>query len=287
MEKQNLVIDFGGTATKAIWHAGRKIIRKYCFESEQYACSQAGIQRLLSDLKLEPGTLSTLVVTGGQSQQIPHAWPELKIICIDEIEAIGTGGLLAIGASEALVVSMGTGTAIVVARFEKINGKKFHIQHVGGLGLGGGTILGLGKLLCGAQSFNDLDSLAVEGHTEKVDLLVGDIVGRDIGIIPAELTASNFGRVARKDITYSKADIAAGLFTLVGQSVARLAIVLAKQRQIEPIVVIGQVIENAYMQRVFKSMQKIFGGHFIFTPEARYRVAEGAFALALDKLITI
>ena len=281
MKNQFFVIDFGGTSTKAIHYQNRNLFSRHCFESSLYPCSKTGIKKLLIDLKIRREQLTAIVVTGGKSKGLKNSLGGLEIISVNEIEAIGVGGLRAANLRKAVVVSTGTGTAFVVATRDSRSTKKFRIRHVGGLGLGGGTIVGLGKLLCGAKSFDELDKLALQGKSEKVDLVVRDIIGDGIGIIPGDLTAANFARVDKPEAIYSNADIAAGLFTMVGQSTARLAIVLAKQHEIEPIVVIGQVIENEYMQQVYRSMQKIFGGKFVFVADARYRAAEGAFVLAL------
>lgn len=287
MPDKYFVIDFGGTSTKALYYEDHEVVNRFNFESEQYECSKHGIRQILDDVKISHDVLSNIIITGGKSMLLQNSVDGTNILRVNEIEAIGAGGLLAAQKSKALVVSMGTGTAIVVAKMDSRKLNKYHAQHVGGLALGGGTILGLGKLLCQVQSFEELDALAVAGKSDNVDLLVEDIVGSGIGIIPGNLTASNFGRVANKKGSYAPSDIAAGLFTMVGQSISRLAIVLAKQHRLDVIVVIGQVSENAYMRQVFQSMQQIFGGQFIFVPEARYKVAEGAFILAGERSLNL
>ena len=55
---------------------------------------------------------------------------------VDEFHAIGKGGLFLTGLTRAIIVSMGTGTAFIIA---DQNGEK----HIGGTGIGGGTLLGL------------------------------------------------------------------------------------------------------------------------------------------------
>lgn len=277
MDKNYLVIDFGGTSTKVLQCRGSDIVVRDCLESKHYPTTREGIFQLFSDLNIDKDRISTLVVTGGKSRELQNELNGLHVVVINEIEAIGVGGLLASGVQKSVVVSIGTGTAIVVAAKERDG---YRVQHVGGLALGGGTIMGLGKLLCNIQSFAELDTLAERGESNKVDLTVGDIVGGGIGIIPAELTAVNFGRASRDGTDFSTEDIASALFTMVGQSIARLASVIAGQHAIDAVTVIGQVIENHYMQRVFTQVKDLFGGHFIFVENARYRVAEGAFQLA-------
>jgi len=275
-----LVIDFGGTSTKVLRVAGQQVVSRYCFESRHYPSSEAGIEQLFAELNLSKDDLSALIVTGGKSRQLQHLLNGLQVVVVNELQAIGVGGLLASSEEKSVVVSIGTGTAIVVAQKSSSDPCGFQVQHVGGLAVGGGTIMGLGRLLCNIDTFSELDKLAEKGQSNKVDLTVGDIVGGSIGIIPAELTAVNFGRASRHGEEFSTADIASGLFTMVGQSISRLASVIAQQHGIEPITVIGQVIENHYMQRVFTQVRELFGGTFVFADNARYKVAEGAFELS-------
>lgn len=271
---QTLVVDFGGTSTKALLYARQAEQRKLCFDSGKHACSADGLRTISAAFELDVTQLANIVTTGGTSAALPANVDGVPVRAVNELLAMGTGGLRGADIDAALIVSIGTGTPMAVARR---TAETVEVQHVGGLGLGGGTIMGLGRLLCGVDTFDALDALALQGKTERVDLLVGDIVGRGIGVVPAELTASNFGKAARPGAAHSQADLAAGLFTMVGQSVARLAIKLAQHAGVEPIVVVGQVIENAYMREVFGNISKLFGGRFVFLDESRYTAAKGAF----------
>src|SRR5262249_33964336 len=82
----------------------------------------------------------------------------------------------------------GTGTALVSVHGEKI-------EHVGGTGIGGGTLLGLARHLLGVTRLDTLERMAAHGDLSHVDLTVGDIAGGPVGIVPANATASNFGNV--------------------------------------------------------------------------------------------
>lgn len=279
LRDRSLVVDFGGSATKMLLYEGAGLERRACFASGMYECSAAGLAQLMrdNDLVEVDRPVSRIVATGGKTGALGPALNNIPVIAVNEIQALGVGGLLCVDSGPVLVVSIGTGTAMAVAAQDASG---FDVKHVGGLGLGGGTLMGLGRLLCQIETFDELNALAVEGSTEDVDLLVGDIVGSGIGVVPAEQTASNFGKLALNGGPYSKADLAAGLFTLVGQSVGRLAIVLARQADVEHTVVVGQVTENAYMREVFANMQKLFGGSFVFASDSRYRVAMGAFRIA-------
>ena len=71
----------------------------------------------------------------------------------------------------ALVVSLGTGTAIV-----SVNGDK--IDHVSGTGVGGGTLLGLAKHMLGVSTIETLEAMARRGDLQRVDLTRARYRGR-------------------------------------------------------------------------------------------------------------
>ncbi|XVF82749.1 hypothetical protein PTKIN_Ptkin16aG0074500 [Pterospermum kingtungense] len=50
-------------------------------------------------------------------------------------------------------------------------------QHVSGTNVGGGTYLGLGRLLAKCNSFDELLELSQKGDNRTIDMLVGDIYG--------------------------------------------------------------------------------------------------------------
>ncbi len=269
-------IDFGGTSVNAVLSRvdGTELVLDY--PTSEVTVSLAGVRRILDDLLvLSPGGI---FVTGGSNSLI-ESTSQFPLQHVSEIEAIGRGGLVMSGLKQALVVSLGTGTAMVAATGDQT-------RHVGGSGLGGGTLLGLVRLLLQTASFAEVESLAREGTAGAVDLSVMDIVGGDIGIVSAKSTASHFGNVARQpDMQkFSRPDIARGLVTMVGQSIARLALVIARAERMEQVVVIGHVIESPLMQSVFSSVAALFGGMFVFPDHARQGVVRGALAIGREQV---
>ncbi|GMH65830.1 hypothetical protein TrRE_jg7979 [Triparma retinervis] len=99
-----------------------------------------------------------------------------------------------------IVVSIGTGVSLIL-----VTGPgRDQFRRVSGSTIGGGTYLGLCKLLTKAQGFEDLLEMAGRGRNEKVDLLVRDIYGDDQSALdklklPGDIVASSFGKMASKD----------------------------------------------------------------------------------------
>jgi len=278
MPSRILSVDFGGTSVNALLSLDGWDEAARDFSSADMPVSWAGVKRILAAMGAE--RVDGVIVTGGSNAAISSQDPDMPVVHIPEIDAIGLGGLSLAGIPEALVVSLGTGTAMVAAH-DRV------FRHVGGSGLGGGTLLGLSRLLLQTTNFSDLESLARAGAAGAVDLSVQDIVGGAIGIVPADSTASNFGKAARlarvRDL--SRPDIARGIVTMVGQTVARLALVIAKAEQLDQVVVIGHVIESPVMQSVFTSVAGLFGGTFIFPDHARQGVVRGAFEIGKEQFV--
>lgn len=74
-------------------------------------------------------------------------------------------------------------------------------ERVSGTNIGGGTFWGLCRLLTGVTNFDEMLELSSRGDSANVDMLVGDIYGRDYGSVglSADTIASSFGKVVSGD----------------------------------------------------------------------------------------
>mgnify|MGYP000607277621 CR=1 FL=1 len=146
--------------------------------------------------------------------------------------------------------------------------------HVGGTGVGGGTLLGLSERMLGTHDFEEIEMMAKKGDTGKVDLTVFDIVGGPIGIVPAEATASNFGKI---NADASKEDVAAGLFNLVCQVVGVVGAMAAKAYRLEEeVIVTGGLVRSALASSIIRNTMSLFGIHPCIPENCEYCTAVGA-----------
>jgi type II pantothenate kinase len=184
-----------------------------------------------------------VAVTGGRYRSLPKRIGEVELVKVSEVSAIGRGGLYLAGMDEALVVSAGSGTAMVAAR-------RATATHVTGSAVGGGTLQGLGRLLLGTPDAIEIDRLAMLGNANAADLTLVEAVGSAVGKLPVDANAVNFGRLATEEVHLSRPDLAAGLVRLVGQVIAVIAINAARAEGLEQVVVTGHLVDLASVRRV-------------------------------------
>ncbi|MEM2849391.1 MAG: pantothenate kinase [Candidatus Bathyarchaeia archaeon] len=262
-------VDVGGSFTKAVALEGSNIIGLCTvLTTEPVAAVSGALGKLLSQIGKSLKEVEFLAVSGAGARFLGSRILDIPVVEVDEIEAIGIGGLTLSGKDRALVASLGTGTALVVAH------RNSTIQHIGGTGVGGGTIRGLAQLILRRQNFEVLEELASRGNLRKVDLTVGDIAGRSVGIIPAEATASNFGNLSEDA---DEKDLAAGIFNLVGEVVGVVVSLAAKAYGLErDIVLVGRLAGSRLISERINEVCKLFKVSATTPENYDYCVAIGA-----------
>jgi type II pantothenate kinase len=233
------------------------------------------VRALLATGGIAVSALPWLAVTGGRHRLLPPQIEGCPVIGVGELTAIGRGGQAMAGLQATdgepptLVISAGSGTAMVAAR-----GKQY--THVTGTAVGGGTLLGLARLLLGTVDPVQIDQLAQQGNANGVDLSLADVITGPIGTLPAEATAVNFGRLGRFALEASQADLAAALITMVGQVIGLLAVQAARAQQIERIVVIGHLTDMVSIRRVLTAVSQYYSTPIELPDNAGYATALGA-----------
>jgi type II pantothenate kinase len=251
-------IDFGATTTDIVAINKKGVVKGISFPAKK----KYGVETLIRKLGFYREQVhGGIFVTGGKSSLLK------KYKHIDEIKAIGTGGSFLAKKKKCLVASLGTGTCIV-----NVNNKK--IEHFGGSGVGGGTVLGLNKLLCNTNTIKDINNLAKYGNLENIDITVKDIIGSGIGKVPANSTASNFGNINRKNAKNTDKTLA--VCSMVGQSLAMLLIFTAKATKQKHIVLTGKLTEVKPVIISMKKVAKIYKKEFIIPKYAGIATAIGA-----------
>lgn len=273
MKNTIIGIDVGGSTTKIVgFHKNGDenilITPLFVKAGDPITSLYGAFGRFLNENNLSLEDILCVKVTGVGSTYLTKPIYSLKCENVSEFESIGKGGLYISGLSEAIIVSMGTGTAIVHAK------KGETTNYLGGTGVGGGTIVGLSKLMLGMDNVSHIEALAAQGDIGKVDLKIKDISnpGR-FSDMSAELTASNFGKVS--DLA-GKEDIAAGLINTVFETIAMMAIFAARGHNVSDIVMTGNMTRFDSCHKVFGEMSKLFGVNFIIPEHSQFATVIGA-----------
>lgn len=266
-------IDIGGSTTKIIgYQKGEMFSPMLVRATDPLASVYGAFGKFLSVNGLRIEDVDRVMVTGVGSTHIKDRLFGLPTGKVDEFRAIGMGGVKLAGMERAIIVSMGTGTAFV--RVE--NGTAFHL---GGTGVGGGTLLGLSNRMLNVRNFNDIVEMAQGGNLANVDLVIGDITKEKlIGLLP-ETTASNFGKIS--DLA-DKSDIALGIINLVFQTIGMIAVFAARADRMQDVVLTGNLINVPQGMAVFASLSELFGISFHLPEHAEYATAVGS-AIVFDR----
>ncbi len=268
-------IDVGGSTTKIVGYTDQaQLVGMLKVEAaDPVTCAYGALGKFINEHSLALTDVERIILTGVGSSLFKKKVYGIATSCVDEFQAIGLGGLALSNKKEGLIVSMGTGTAFVRAG-------KNGIVHIGGSGVGGGTVVGLGAKLCGVKSFNTLISMAKTGKLNKVDLNIGDISSRAISNLTKEITAANFGKM---EDGVSAADLAAGVLNMVFQTIGMLAVFACRNEDMKNVILTGTLSQVPLAKKVFQALHTMHGVNFIIPKNAIYATATGAALSYLQK----
>ncbi len=261
-------IDIGGSTTKIAGVDGGQVVSPMMTKANDPISSLYGaFGKFVTANGISLSDIERVMVTGVGSTFVGDSIYSVPATHIQEFTAVGNGGSFLSGLKEAIVVSMGTGTAFVHYK----DGKS---AHLGGTGVGGGTLVGLSKKLVGTSNVKAIEELASAGDLAQVDLLVNDMTQKDIGpTLSANTTASNFGKVS--DLA-SKGDIAKGVLNMIYETVAVIAIFAAREKGTKDIVLTGRLSALDSAKETFGTLGDTFGVNFVFPTDSEYATVIGA-----------
>jgi type II pantothenate kinase len=262
-------IDIGSTATKAVSIESENNFRFYKAKTktdDPVSSASGAFGKLISENSIGINTIKRIRLTGVGAAIVPDSLFGIPVEKVSEISSIGTGGMFISGQKNIIIANIGTGTALVEAR-------KDGVCHLGGTGVGGGTILGLGKKLLGLSRFADIMALAENGDLSQVDLLMEDITANNIGFLNRKATASNFGKMLD---TAGAGDIALGIVSMVYQVIGTSAVFAARSRNAGKVIVTGNGSNNHIGKNILAEITKMYSVGFEYPENAEYSTALGA-----------
>lgn len=273
MKKLCLGIDVGISTTKIVGLLGGKPISPLRITATDPITSLYGaFGKFLHDNNVPITEVEHVMLTGVGAAYVKNNVYGVPTTRCDEFIADALGARYESKLDHAIVVSMGTGTSFVMC-----NGDDIH--HIGGIGIGGGTLQGLSRIMLNTSDIKQVSDLAMQGDISHINLLIGDISAQPLPGLPMEATASIFAR-AKNDA--SREDIACGIIAMVLQSIGSAAVLAAQGTDCRDMVLIGNLSLLPQCKEIFPALEKLYKVRFHTPKYSEYCTAIGA-ALAYGK----
>lgn len=225
--------------------------------------------KYLHDNKIKLDEIEHVMLTGVGAAYIDEHIYGLPTSKSEEFIADGLGAKYESKLDRMIVVSMGTGTSLV-----KCDGE--NIKHIGGIGIGGGTLAGLSRIMLKTDDIKQITNLAKDGDVSKINLLIKDISAKPLPGLPMSAVASLFSNAKTNA---SREDIAKGLIWMVLQCIGSATILSSLESGIKDFVLIGNLSLLPLCREVYPAMEKVYGVRFHVPKYSEFCTAIGA---ALD-----
>ena len=272
-------IDVGGSTTKIVGfrdEGGKKVLipPQLVKANDPLTSTYGAFGKFTDENGIKISDIDQVLMTGVGSSYVKHDLYGIKCVRVPEFDCIGKGGLYLSGLDNAVVVSMGTGTAIVHAE------KGARMRYLGGTGVGGGTLMGLSKLLVGAGDIGHISEFVDDGDLGNVDLRIKDMTASGtIPVMNADMTAANFGNVS--DLA-TKSDIAKGISNLVYETVGMVSIFASRSVGVTDIVLTGNLTRLPSCMKKFEEFNGLgYGVRFVVPELSEFSTAIGCAISAL------
>lgn len=266
-------IDVGGSTTKIVGFdkaddANKLIDPLFVRATDPITALYGAFGKFTDQNNIELSGIEIVKVTGVGSAKVTKPIYGLECQNVPEFDCIGLGGLYLSGLDEAIVVSLGTGTALIHAR------RGEPMEYLGGTGVGGGTLIGLSKKMLGLSDIVHIQELAEGGDLNNIDWRIRHISKKDIlPGAPDMLTAANFGNVSE---IASKADVALGIINMVFETIAMVARFAAKAYGLRDIVLTGNLTTLSQAPAIFAGLNAMFDLNFIIPHNSQFGTVIGA-----------
>ena len=278
-------IDVGGSTTKIVGFRDNGVKKElispqFVKANDPLTATYGAFGKFTDENNIKISDIDKVLMTGVGASHMRHDLYGIECVRVPEFDCIGRGGIYLSGLDRALVVSMGTGTAIVHASSDG------RMEYLGGTGVGGGTLVGLSRLLVGAADIGHISEFVEQGDLGNVDLRIKDMTAAGTApVINGDMTAANFGNVS--DVA-TKADIAKGISNLVYETVGMVSIFASRSVGVTDIVLTGNLTRLPSCVDKFREFNTLgYGVRFTVPRLSEFSTAIGCAISALIKPKTI
>lgn len=260
-------IDIGSSTTKIVAFDQDKMLAPMVVRADSQVASLYGaFGRYLYENSLELHDIAGVYITGIGSKYVDKPVYGRPTYRVDEFDATGTGGYYLTDKKEVIVVSMGTGSFFV-----KVT--ENDMKHLGGVGLGGGTICGLSSIMLNTSDIHEIAALSSKGDVSKIDLQIGDLAKEKLPGLNMDVTASNFGKA---DSQSKHEDIAAGIIHMVIENICQAGILASINTGIKDYILIGGLTKFFECQQIIGAFKSLWDVEIIIPEYSDYATAIGA-----------
>lgn len=173
-----------------------------------------------------------------------------------------------------IIASLGTGISYTYVQGDSEG------RHVNGSAFGGGTLLGLCKLLIHTNDFNEILELASKGDSTKLDISIADIIGDDyVGQLTSNVISASFAKAAWLEETPKREDIAASLVKMSSFALGCQMAAVCGECKTETIFLVGGFLDpNDFIAQMISDAIHVFAPNItcVVTSDPQFVGALGA-----------
>ncbi len=256
--------DNGASAVKIIAINGDKIDATKCIIGSDRPAGELMLE-FLKENNISSESVEAVAATGVGAEKCRFDGFEGRVVYVPEIEATGMGGSWLAKLDEAIIVSIGTGTSLALAR----NGS---FTHIGGTGVGSGTLRGISKKMFGTTDLKELFELAEQGNRLTVDITIGDLFsGTDT--LPLDLTASNLAKASDEA---TRSDWAMALVNTIMEVAGSHAALACNGYNVKNVVITGGISQTRIAKVVYDGFTKLYKLNYVIPEYSGCATAIGA-----------
>jgi len=256
--------DSGASAVKLAALDGEEVAATKCVIGSDKTAGEL-ICAFLEENGISSADIQIVAATGVGAEKCDFSPFKDRVKLITEIEATGEGGAWLSGLDEAIVVSIGTGTSIALAR-------KGSFIHIGGSGVGSGTLRGISKKSFGTTDLRALFSLAETGNRLTVDITIGDLFsGTDT--LPLDLTASNLAKASE---SATEGDWAMAIINTVMEVAGSHAALACNGYNVKNVVITGGISQTKIAKKVYDGFSTLYKLNYVIPKYSGCATAIGA-----------
>lgn len=257
-------VDIGTSITKMICAEKESLNIIYKFSTKEKDIKKS-LDRFILENNINTDKIESITLTGVGASNFNENIYDIPVKIKDEFICVAEGASFVSKEDNILVVSIGTGTAF-------IRKNKESIEHMGGTGVGGGTLENLCKRLTNVNSFEDILKLAEKGNLNNIDLKVKDITENQISNLNLDTTVCNFGKNGKAN----DEDLILAVINMIFETIGVMSAFLLKNDNIHEVITTGTLTTIPLTKEILKHVEELHDIKFIIPENSEYITCIGA-----------